>query len=56
MKYHSSDPMLNKNGVLINKLKIETQDELDKKEAQITAIQTAILLITPVKGNLISLT
>lgn len=51
MKYHSSDPMLNKNGVLINKLKIETQAELDKKEAQITAIQTAILLITPVKGQ-----
>ncbi|MCW9718161.1 MULTISPECIES: Fic/DOC family protein [unclassified Avibacterium] len=51
MKYRSTDPMLNKNGVLINKLKIETQEELDKKEAQITAIQTAILLITPMQGQ-----
>lgn len=51
MKYNISDHLVSKNGVLINKFGINDQEELNKKENNITSVQIVKLSINPIKGS-----
>ncbi|MFC0322411.1 Fic/DOC family protein [Gallibacterium melopsittaci] len=51
MKYNTSDRLVSKNGVLLNKFGIDDQNELNKKENNITSVQIVKLSIDPIKGS-----
>ncbi|MGR6981909.1 Fic/DOC family protein [Testudinibacter sp. P27/CKL/0425] len=51
MKYTGSDPFTDENGVLVNKLGIKTQAELELKERDITHLKAMKLEHSPIKGK-----
>lgn len=51
MKYTGSDPYLDENRVLKNKLGIKDQDTLDKVERDITSYKISLLDKDPIKGK-----
>lgn len=51
MRYGSSDPHIDENGVLKNKLGATTNEMLEDRERDITALRIAMLKANPISGN-----
>lgn len=51
MRYGSSDPHIDENGVLKNKLGATTNEMLEDRERDITALRIVMLKANPISGN-----